>query len=161
MRLAFLGSADIAIPTLRACAVVHDVVIVVTAPGRPGNRGKPARQPVADAARGLGIAVMQPVRLRRDGADQLLSLDLDALVLFAYGQILPQRLLDGPRFGGVNVHPSLLPRWRGASPVSAAILAGDAETGVCIMRMEAGLDTGPVYARIEAERMFTFSMPPS
>ena len=147
MRVAFLGSAEFSIPTLNACAAEHEVVAVVTAPARAGNRGKPAPQPVADAARAMGCAVLQPERLRRDATDDLLAMELDALVVFAYGQILPQRLLDGPRFGGVNVHPSLLPRWRGASPIVSAIRAGDAETGVCIMQMEAGLDTGPVYAR--------------
>jgi len=147
VRVAFLGSAAFSVATLHACAGTHDVVAVVTAPGRAGNRGRPAPQPVADAAAALDIPVLRPERVRRDATDALLAMHLDALVVFAYGHILPQRLLDGVRFGGLNVHPSLLPRWRGASPVVAAIWAGDRETGVCIMKMEAGLDTGPVYAR--------------
>jgi methionyl-tRNA formyltransferase len=147
VRLAFLGSAEMSLPTLRACAAEQDVVTIVTAPDRPGNRGAAALRTVADAGRELGIPVLQPLRLRRDATTELLALGLDALVVCAYGQILPERLLDGVRFGGVNVHPSLLPRWRGASPVHAAILAGDEETGVCIMKMDAGLDTGPVYLR--------------
>jgi methionyl-tRNA formyltransferase len=119
----------------------------VTQPDRSGNRGRPAPRPVADAARELGLPVSQPERLREPAAiAELLGLSVDALVVASYGQILPSALLDGPRFGGVNVHASVLPRWRGASPVAAAILAGDSETGVSIMRMEAGLDTGPVYA---------------
>jgi len=147
VRVAFLGSAPFSVPVLHVCAGAHDVVVVVTAPRRAGNRGRPAPEPVADAAAALDIPVLRPERLRRDATDALLAMHLDALVVFAYGQILPRRLLDGVRFGGINVHPSLLPRWRGASPVVAAIWAGDRETGVCIMRMEAGLDTGPVYAR--------------
>lgn len=149
MRIAFLGSAAFSVPSLRACvAAGHDVAAVVTQPDRPGSRGRPAPRPVADAAAELGLPVRRPSRLRDEASTgALLDLGVDALAVAAYGQILPARLLDGPRHGGVNVHASLLPRWRGASPVAAAILAGDAETGVCIMRMEAGLDTGPVYTR--------------
>jgi methionyl-tRNA formyltransferase len=122
--------------------------VVVTQPDRPGDRGKPAPRPVADAARELLLPVWQPLKVRDPVVvEELLAQGLDALIVAAYGQILPATLLDGPRRGGVNVHASLLPRWRGAAPVAAAILAGDAETGVSIMRMEAGLDTGPVYAR--------------
>ncbi|MFN2452149.1 MAG: methionyl-tRNA formyltransferase [Candidatus Dormibacteria bacterium] len=147
LRLAFLGTAEFAVPSLRACAEQHEVVRVVTQPERPGHRGAPAPRPVADVARELGLPVEQPRRLRDpEATGALLALELDALVVAAYGQLLPARLLDGPRLGGVNVHGSLLPRWRGAAPVAAAILNGDAETGVCIMRMDAGLDTGPVYA---------------
>jgi methionyl-tRNA formyltransferase len=102
---------------------------------------------VAEAARELGLPVSQPEKVRDPRVvGELLGLGVDALVVAAYGQILPVALLEGPRFGGVNVHASVLPRWRGAAPVAAAILAGDEETGVSIMRMEAGLDTGPVYA---------------
>ena len=148
MRIAFLGTAAFAVPSLLACADAgHDIAVVVTQPERAGSRGRPAPRPVADAARDLGLPVAQPEKLREASAvASLLSLGVDALVVASYGQILPPSLLDGPRFGGVNVHASVLPRWRGASPVAAAILAGDAETGVSIMRMEAGLDTGPVYA---------------
>jgi methionyl-tRNA formyltransferase len=146
--VAFLGTAAFAVPSLLAVADAgHDVLAVVTQPSRPGSRGRPAPRPVADAAAELGLPVWQPERVRSaEEVARLAALDLDALVVAAYGQILPAALLDVPRFGGVNVHASVLPRWRGASPVAAAILAGDEETGVSIMRMEAGLDTGPVYA---------------
>ena len=148
LRLVFLGSADFSVPSLRECvAAGHDVAVVVTQPDRPGDRGRPAPRPVADTARELGLELWQPERLRDPATvDRLLTVGAEALVVAAYGQILPARLLDGPRRGGINVHASLLPRWRGASPVAAAILAGDAETGVSIMRMDPGLDTGPVYA---------------
>lgn len=148
MRIAFLGTAAFALPSLLACADAgHDIAVVVTQPERAGSRGRPAPRPVGDAARDLGLDVRQPEKVRSPQAvEDLLLLGLDALVVASYGQILSATLLDGPRFGGVNVHASVLPRWRGASPVAAAILAGDEETGVSIMRMEAGLDTGPVYA---------------
>ncbi|GAC1344765.1 MAG: methionyl-tRNA formyltransferase [Candidatus Dormibacteria bacterium] len=147
LRLAFLGTAEFAVPSLRVCAARHQVLRVVTQPERAGSRGAAAPRPVAAAARELELPLEQPPRLRdADATDALLALELDALVVAAYGQLLPARLLEGPRLGGVNVHGSLLPRWRGAAPVPAAILHGDAQTGVCIMRMDAGLDTGPVYA---------------
>ena len=148
MRLAFLGTAGFAVPSLLACVDAgHAVCAVITQPERLGNRGRPAPRPVADVARELGLEVWQPEKVRDPSVvARVLALGLDALVVAAYGQILPSSLLDGPRFGGVNVHASVLPRWRGAAPVAAAILAGDEETGVSIMRMEAGLDTGPVYA---------------
>jgi methionyl-tRNA formyltransferase len=146
MRLVFLGSAAFALPSLRACAAHHDLVAVVTQPDRPGSRGRSAPRPVAEAARSLGLDVWQPSRLRDPVTEErLLSLAADALVVAAYGRIISETLLRGPRYGGVNVHASLLPRWRGAAPVAAAILAGDAETGVSIMHMDSGLDTGPVY----------------
>jgi methionyl-tRNA formyltransferase len=149
MRLAFLGSADFSVRSLRGVVDAgHQVALVVTQPDKPGDRGRPAPRPVAEAAGELGLALWQPARLRDDEAvGRLLDLRLDALVVAAYGQILPAALLEGPRFGGINVHASLLPRWRGASPVAAAILNGDRETGVCIISMDAGVDTGPVYAR--------------
>ena len=148
LRIAFLGTADFAVPSLAAClAAGCDVAAVVTQPERPGDRGRPAPRPVGELARERGLPLLQPPRIREPAATaELLGLGLDALVVAAYGQILPVALLEGPRLGGVNVHGSLLPRWRGASPVAAAILAGDAETGVSIMRMDAGMDTGPVYA---------------
>jgi methionyl-tRNA formyltransferase len=148
VRIAFLGTAAFAVPSLLAVADAgHDVAVVVTQPARLGSRGRPAPRPVADAAVELGLEVWQPEKVRAaEEVARLVGLDLDALVVAAYGQILPASLLSAPRFGGVNVHASVLPRWRGASPVAAAILAGDEETGVSIMRMEAGLDTGPVYA---------------
>lgn len=148
LRIAFLGTADFAVPSLRACLDAGcDVAAVVTQPDRPGDRGRPAPRPVGELARERGLPLLQPARIREPAATAaVLALGLDALVVAAYGQILPAALLDGPRLGGVNVHASVLPRWRGASPVAAAILAGDVQTGVSIMRMDPGLDTGPVYA---------------
>jgi methionyl-tRNA formyltransferase len=143
----FLGTADFAVPSLRLCAVHHEVIIVVTQPDSPGNRGAPAPRPIKEAAEDLEVPVLQPARIRDVSAmDQVLAAEPDCLVVAAYGQILPAQLLEAPPLGAVNVHASLLPRWRGASPVAHAILAGDAVTGVSIMKMDAGLDTGPVYA---------------
>ncbi|HKR98362.1 MAG TPA: methionyl-tRNA formyltransferase [Candidatus Dormibacteraeota bacterium] len=152
MRLVVLGSAEFSLPTLRAVAGAHDVSAVVTQPDRPGDRGRPAPRPVADAAREMHIALEQPARIREnDAVERVLSYRPDALVVAAYGQIIPAALLEAPRFGGVNVHASLLPRWRGAAPVAAAILAGDERTGVSIMQMDAGLDTGAVFAQREVQ----------
>ena len=143
-----MGTADFAVPTLEECASHHEVLAVVTQPDRPGDRGRSAPRPVRDAAHRLGLRVLAPSRIRdTDSVDLVLDLGAEAIVVAAYGQILPPSLLDGPAHGAVNVHASLLPRWRGAAPVARAILAGDAETGVSIMRMDAGLDTGPVYAQ--------------
>ena len=148
MRLVFFGTAAFAVPSLRTVAERHDVVAVVTQPDRPGSRGRPAPRPVASVARELGIDVLTPRRIRDpESLGEVGALDPDAIVVAAYGQILPAELLDRPAHGAVNVHASLLPRWRGASPVAHAILAGDVGTGVTIMRMDAGLDTGPIYAQ--------------
>lgn len=148
MRLVFLGTAEFAVPSLRRSAAEHDVLGVVTQPDKPGSRGRPAPRPIADSARDLGLPVLTPRRVRApEAVADIAALQPDALVVAAYGQILPQSLLDVPRLGAVNVHASLLPRWRGASPIAHAILAGDAETGVTIMQMDAGLDTGPTYVR--------------
>ena len=150
MQVVFAGTAEFAVPSLRACNARHQVVAAVTQPARPGDRGRPAPRPVADAAVQLGIPLLQPERIRApEAVAEILALGADVLVVAAYGQIVPRALLDGHRLGGVNVHASLLPRWRGAAPIARAILAGDRSTGVCIMRMEAGLDTGPVYTRRE------------
>ena len=120
---------------------------MVTRADKPGNRGRPAPRPVADAAHTLGIPVHAPLRIRSpEVVAELINMRPDCLVVAAYGQILPATLIDAPPRGAVNVHASLLPRWRGASPIAHAILAGDEETGVTIMRMDSGLDTGPVYA---------------
>ncbi len=147
MRIVFCGTADFAVPSLRALADAHDVLAVVTQPDRSGSRGRPALRPVGEAATRLGVRVLRPERIRApQSVTEIMSLNPDALVVAAYSQIIPAALLDGPRHGGVNVHGSVLPRWRGAAPVAAAILAGDARTGVSIMRMDSGLDTGPVYA---------------
>jgi methionyl-tRNA formyltransferase len=147
VRLVFCGTASFAVPSLQVCAARHQVAAVVTRADRPGSRGWPAPRPVADAARELGLEVLTPAKIGApDVVRDLLALAPDCLVVAAYGQILPTALIDPPPQGAVNVHASLLPRWRGASPIAHAILAGDIETGVSIMRMEAGLDTGPIYA---------------
>ncbi len=148
MRLVFCGTAPFAVPALEACATRHEVAAVVTRADRPGSRGRPAPRPVAESARARGIQVLTPLRIRAtEAVAELLALRPDCLVVAAYGQILPGELIDAPPYGSVNVHASLLPRWRGASPVAHAILAGDEETGVSIMRVDTGLDTGPVYAQ--------------
>lgn len=151
MRLAFMGSPDFAVPALRALHEAgHEVVAVYSQPPRPAGRGHALHPcPVQAEAERLGLAVRTPARLRGDDTVQAAfeALDLDAAVVAAYGLILPPAVLAAPRRGCLNIHASLLPRWRGASPIQAAILAGDAETGVSIMRMEAGLDTGPVLLR--------------
>lgn len=149
MRLIFMGTPEFAVPTLDALvAAGHEVVAVYSQPPRPANRGK-RLTPSAVHARAdeLGLAVRTPVSLK--GADEqaaFAALDADAAIVAAYGLLLPQAILDAPRHGCLNVHGSLLPRWRGAAPVQRAILAGDPETGVMVMQMEAGLDTGPVRA---------------
>ena len=148
LRLAFMGSPDFAVPALRALHQAgHQVVAVYTQPPRPSGRGqKQTPCAVHGAALELGLPVRHPARLRRDEAEHahFASLDLDAAVVAAYGLILPPAMLRSPRRGCLNIHASLLPRWRGAAPIQAAILAGDTETGVTIMQMEEGLDTGPM-----------------
>ena len=150
MRLAFMGSPDFAVPALQALHRAHDIVAVYAQPPRRAGRGQ-ALTPCAvhAAALQLGLAVVTPERLRADTSAQaaFAALDLDMAVVAAYGQILPQAMLDAPRRGCLNIHASLLPRWRGAAPIQAAIMAGDTETGITIMQMEAGLDTGPMLAR--------------
>ncbi|MBK8175388.1 MAG: methionyl-tRNA formyltransferase [Rhodospirillales bacterium] len=150
LRLAFMGSAAFSLPSLTVLlAAGHEVVAVYTQPPRPAGRGhKPRPGPVHAFADARGLAVRTPASLRDENAQRSFSeLGLDAAVVAAYGLILPQAILDAPRFGCLNVHGSLLPRWRGAAPIERAILAGDTETGVTIMQMEAGLDTGPVLLR--------------
>ncbi|MDB5670232.1 MAG: methionyl-tRNA formyltransferase [Alphaproteobacteria bacterium] len=152
MRLAFMGTPDFAVPTLDALvAAGHEIVAVYSQPPRPADRGKRLRpSPVQQAAEAAGIAVRTPLTLRDPEAQAAFaSLDLDAAVVAAYGLILPQAILDAPRLGCLNVHASLLPRWRGAAPIQRAILAGDPTTGVTIMQMERGLDTGPMLAVAE------------
>jgi len=149
MRLAFMGTPEFAVPVLRALvAAGHEVARVYSQPPRPAGRGKALRpSPVQAAAEALGIAVETPESFRDPAAlAGFAGLDLDAAVVVAYGQILPQAALDAPRHGCFNLHASLLLRWRGAAPIQRAIMAGDAETGVCAMRIEAGLDSGPVLA---------------
>lgn len=154
MRLAFMGTPEFAVPTLDTLvAAGHEVVAVYTQPPRRANRGKKLTpSPVHARAEELGLAVRTPVSLRSAEAQaEFGALDLEVAVVAAYGLILPQAILDAPQHGCLNVHGSLLPRWRGAAPVQRAILAGDKKTGVMVMQMEAGLDTGPVRATTELE----------
>lgn len=147
LRVAFAGTPEFAVPALRAIAgSSHTLVGVLTQPDRPKGRGRVLTpSPVKQAALELGVPVAQPETLRTEaGRAALEEWRPDVLVVVAYGQILPPEVLKLPRLGCVNIHASLLPRWRGAAPIVRALQAGDAETGVCIMRMEAGLDTGPV-----------------
>lgn len=146
MRIVFAGTPGFALPSLQACLAGAEVVAVYTQPDRPAGRGRKLAQSAAkQAALAAGIAVEQPETLRGAGARaRLAALAPDLLVVVAYGLILPRAVLAIPRLGAWNVHASLLPRWRGAAPIQRAILAGDTQTGVCLMQMEAGLDTGPV-----------------
>ncbi|SMF07704.1 methionyl-tRNA formyltransferase [Tistlia consotensis] len=150
LRLAFLGAPDFAVATLAALLDAgHEVACVYSQPPRPAGRGqKPRPAPVQAFAEARGLPVRTPASLR-DPAEQaaFAALALDAAVVVAFGQILPRPILEAPRLGCVNVHASLLPRWRGAAPIQRAILAGDAESGVTIMLMDAGLDTGPMLLR--------------
>jgi methionyl-tRNA formyltransferase len=148
-RIVFMGSPDFALSSLRGLAQYFDVVGVVTQPDRPAGRGKQlAAPPVKTLALELGIPVIQPVRLKEPEAlAQLQAWAPDVIVVAAFGQILRKAVLELPPYGCINVHASLLPRWRGASPIQAAILHGDAEAGVTIMKMDAGLDTGPMLSR--------------
>lgn len=152
MRVIFMGTPDFAVPTLEALVTAgHEIVLVVAQPSRPAGRGKKLRAPpVAEKALELGLPLAQPKAMRSGPfPERFVGLEADVAVVIAYGRILPQRLLDAPKHGCVNVHASLLPRFRGAAPIQASVLAGDAVTGVCTQRMEADLDTGPVYDRIE------------
>ncbi|MGH8125643.1 MAG: methionyl-tRNA formyltransferase [Rhodanobacteraceae bacterium] len=147
LRLVFAGTPDFAVPGLRACVDGDaDVVAVYTQPDRPAGRGrKLTASAVKQVATAAGIPVEQPESLdSADAQERLRAYAPDLMVVIAYGLILPRKLLAIPRFGCWNVHASLLPRWRGAAPIQRALLAGDTETGVCLMQMEAGLDTGPV-----------------
>ncbi|MEX1247621.1 MAG: methionyl-tRNA formyltransferase [Anaerolineales bacterium] len=148
-RVVFMGSPEFSLPSLRALAANYQVVGVVTQPDRPAGRGKRLTPPpVKMLALELGLPVIQPRRLREPQAiAQLRAWAPDLIVVAAFGQILRQEVLDLPLHGCINVHASLLPRWRGASPIQAAILHGDAETGVTIMRMDEGLDTGPILSQ--------------
>jgi len=150
MRVVFMGTPAFAVPSLRALAAVHEVVAVYTAPDRPAGRGlRVQSSPVADAARDLGIRLEQPATFRDPGAVRVLEgFAPDIVAVAAYGSILPPAALSAARLEPLNVHASLLPRWRGAAPIERAILAGDEVTGVSIMRMEAGLDTGPYAMQV-------------
>ncbi len=150
MKLVFMGTPDFSVPVLSALVDAgHEVLCVYCQPPRPAGRGKKDRpSPVQAKAEELGLMVRYPVSLK-DKAEQadFAALGADIAVVVAYGLILPQAVLDAPKHGCLNIHASLLPRWRGAAPIHRAIMEGDSETGVCIMQMEAGLDTGPVLLR--------------
>ena len=150
MRIIFMGTPDFSVPVLDALVEAgHEIAAVYCQPPRPAGRGKKDRPtPVHARAAALGLEVRHPVSLK--GAKEqaeFAALNADIAVVVAYGLILPQAILDAPEHGCLNIHASLLPRWRGAAPIHRAIMAGDAETGICIMQMEAGLDTGPVLLR--------------
>jgi methionyl-tRNA formyltransferase len=147
MRLAFLGTPDFAVPTLtELVGQGHEIVAVYSQPPRPKGRGLDTEpSPVAKAAASFGIPVRTPLTLKDAEAQaEFAALGLDAAIVVAYGLLLPKPILDAPKLGCFNLHGSLLPRWRGAAPIQRAIMAGDSETGVMVMRMEEGLDTGPV-----------------
>jgi methionyl-tRNA formyltransferase len=151
-RIIFAGTPEFAVPSLRGLTESgHELVGVLTQPDRPAGRGRKLRpSPVKIFATGHGLPVFQPERLGSpETQDRLRVLQPDLMVVVAYGLLLPESVLKIPRAGCINVHASVLPRWRGASPIQAAILAGDTSTGVSIMRMEKGLDTGPVFSKIE------------
>ncbi|MBZ4023611.1 methionyl-tRNA formyltransferase [Rhodobacter sp. TJ_12] len=153
MRVIFMGTPDFSVPVLEALAKTHEVVAVYTQPPRPAGRGKALRpSPVQAKAEALGLEVRHPVNFKAaEDRAAVAALGADIAVVVAYGLLLPQAVLDGPKQGCLNIHASLLPRWRGAAPIHRAVMAGDAETGVCIMQMEAGLDTGPVLLRESLE----------
>jgi methionyl-tRNA formyltransferase len=149
-KIVFMGSPDFALPSLRALSENFTVVGVVTQPDRPAGRGrKLTAPPVKELAQELDIPTIQPKRLHKDleAMSQLRAWNPDVIVVAAFGQILKPDVLDLPPFGCINVHGSMLPRWRGAAPLNAAILQGDAETGITIMKMDPGLDTGPMLSR--------------
>ncbi|NCP18446.1 MAG: methionyl-tRNA formyltransferase [Erythrobacter sp.] len=151
MRIVFMGTPDFAVPTLEALVhAAHEVVCVYTQPPRKAGRGKKLQPtPVHQAAERLGIEVRHPASLKsQEEKDAFAALEADVGVVAAYGLILPQAVLDAPVHGCLNVHASILPRWRGAAPIQRAILAGDTGTGITIMQMEAGLDTGPMLATV-------------
>ncbi|MFM8424739.1 MAG: methionyl-tRNA formyltransferase [Chloroflexota bacterium] len=148
IRVVFMGSPDFSLPTLRQLAQIYQVVGVVTQPDRASGRGRELKAPpVKLLAQELNIPVIQPQKLREPEAmQQLREWNPNLIVVAAFGQILKKDVLDLPKFGCINVHASLLPRWRGAAPINAAVLAGDEETGVTIMKMDVGLDTGPMLS---------------
>ena len=149
MKVIFMGTPDFSVPVLKALHEHHEVVCVYTQPPRPAGRGnKVIASPVHQVAEGLGIEVRTPVSLRKEEAQQAFkALNADVAVVCAYGLILPQAILEAPKKGCINVHASLLPRWRGAAPIQRAIEAGDTESGVTIMQMDVGLDTGDMLLK--------------
>jgi methionyl-tRNA formyltransferase len=153
LRLGFAGTPEFAVPALDALATAHRICAVFTQPDRPAGRGQPMHaSPVKTLAMLRGFPVHQPASFKSPEAlENLRALGLDALVVVAYGLILPPAALESPKLGCINIHASLLPRWRGAAPIQRAVLAGDSKTGVTIMRMDAGLDTGPMLATREID----------
>ncbi len=153
MRVIFMGTPDFSVPVLQALAAEHEIVAVYCQPPRPAGRGKKERPTaVHQAADRLGLPVRHPLNFKdAETRAEFAALKADVAVVVAYGLILPQAVLDAPAKGCLNIHASLLPRWRGAAPIHRAIMAGDARTGVCVMQMEAGLDTGPVLMRQETD----------
>ena len=150
MKLIFAGTPEFAAQALQAIVDAgHEVALVLSQPDRPAGRGMTLQaSPVKKLALEKGIEVFQPLSLKDAAAqEKIAAVGAEVMVVAAYGLILPQVVLDMPRFGCLNIHASLLPRWRGAAPIQRALLAGDAASGVCIMQMEAGLDTGPVLLR--------------
>ncbi|GMN13220.1 methionyl-tRNA formyltransferase [Altererythrobacter sp. MTPC7] len=151
MKIVFMGTPDFAVPTLRALHhAAHEIVCVYTQPPRPAGRGKKLQpSPVQKEAEVLGIEVRSPTSLKlAEEQERFAALEADVAVVAAYGLILPRAILDAPAHGCLNVHASILPRWRGAAPIHRAIMAGDPVTGITIMQMEAGLDTGPMLATV-------------
>ncbi len=148
-KIVFMGTPDFAVPTLKALIEHHDVIGVVTQPDRPAGRKNKIRQsPIKEVAVEAGIPVFQPQKIRKPEAiAELKQWDADFYIVAAFGQILPQEVLDLPKHASINVHASLLPRWRGAAPIHAAIREGDDDTGITIMIMDAGLDTGPMLTK--------------
>lgn len=157
MRILFAGTPDFAAEILKALITTkHELCAVYTQPDRPSGRGrKLTASPTKQLALKHNIPVEQPLNFKlQDAQQQLAHYQADLMIVVAYGLLLPQVILDTPRLGCINIHASLLPRWRGAAPIQRAILAGDTETGICIMQMEAGLDTGPVLARSFCDILF-------
>ncbi len=151
MKVIFAGTPEFAAQALKSIAEAgHEIALVLSQPDRPAGRGMSLQaSPVKKLAQELGCEVFQPLTLKDPEAQaKVAAVGADVMVVAAYGLILPQAVLDMPKYGCINIHASLLPRWRGAAPIQRAIEAGDAESGVCIMQMEAGLDTGPVLARV-------------
>lgn len=149
VRIVFMGSPDFAVPALRSLANKYHIAGVITQPDRPRGRGRTVEPPpVKHAALELGLPILQPVKLRQPGVfKQLQAWSPDLIVVAAFGQILRQEVLDLPRLGCLNIHASLLPRWRGAAPIQACLLAGDDQTGITIMKLDAGVDTGPILSQ--------------
>lgn len=162
MRIIFMGTPQFAVPSLSAVATQHDIAAVITQPDKPGNRGAVVFSPVKKLALELGLPVYQFDKISKQGADVLRSLAPDAIITAAYGQILSREIIDIPRHGILNVHASLLPKYRGSSPIQWAIINGESETGVTIMKTAEGLDTGdmilkrsiPITNADDAETMF-------